>query len=153
MRKAQVLYRVAAVLLVLFCVGHTLGFRTTDPAWGVEGVVSSMKTVQFTVQGFQRSYWDFYVGFGLFVSVLLLFAALVAWQLGGPEAALMNRLKGIGWALALCFALNCYLSWRYFFVIPLVFSVLITVCLALGAWFAGRAASTLEEHSQERLRH
>jgi hypothetical protein len=38
-------------------------------------------TASFQILGVQRSYWDFFVGFGFFVTVLLLFAALVAWQL------------------------------------------------------------------------
>jgi hypothetical protein len=136
--KPKVLYRIAAALLLLFCVGHTLGFGTADPSWHADGLVSSMKATQFNVQGFQRSYWDFYVGFGLFVSVLLLFAALVSWQLGGLESAVLQRVKGIGWALAFCFAVNCVLSWQYFFVVPVVFSVLVTICLALATWSAGK---------------
>jgi hypothetical protein len=32
--KPSVLYRVASVLLILFTVGHTLGFRQVDPSWG-----------------------------------------------------------------------------------------------------------------------
>src|SRR5215831_10759675 len=32
--------------------------------------------------GIIRTYWDFYVGFGLFVSVCLLLQAAVLWQLG-----------------------------------------------------------------------
>ena len=36
--KASMFYRIAAVLLLLFAVGHTLGFRQSDPKWGVERV-------------------------------------------------------------------------------------------------------------------
>ncbi len=32
--KAPALYRIAAVLLVLFAAGHTVGFRRVDPRWG-----------------------------------------------------------------------------------------------------------------------
>jgi hypothetical protein len=32
--KASVFYRIAAVLLLLLAVGHTLGFRQSDPHWG-----------------------------------------------------------------------------------------------------------------------
>jgi hypothetical protein len=31
-----------------------------------------------------------------------------------------------------------FLSWRYFFIAPVVFSAVITVCLVLAAWAAGR---------------
>jgi len=30
----RVLYRIASVLLLLFAIGHTLGFTKTDPKWG-----------------------------------------------------------------------------------------------------------------------
>jgi len=43
-----------------------------------------------------------------------------------------------GWAFALCFAAITVVSWRYLFVIPIVFSLLITVCLAAGAWLSAR---------------
>ena len=33
---ASTLYRIAAVLLPLFAAGHTLGFRQSDPTWGVD---------------------------------------------------------------------------------------------------------------------
>jgi len=42
--KASLLYRVAAVLLLLFVVGHTLGFRQSDPKWGVDALLGSMQS-------------------------------------------------------------------------------------------------------------
>jgi hypothetical protein len=62
--KASIFYRISSVLLVLFAVGHTLGFRQTQPSWGVDSLVASMRTIHFDVQGLSRSYWDFYVGLG-----------------------------------------------------------------------------------------
>ena len=67
--KASVFYRIAAVLLLLFAVGHTVGFRQAEPAWGVDGLVRSMRSVHFDVLGFDRTYWDFFVGAGLSVGV------------------------------------------------------------------------------------
>jgi hypothetical protein len=40
--KAPILYRIAAVLLLLFAAGHTLGFRQPDPTWGVDALLGSM---------------------------------------------------------------------------------------------------------------
>lgn len=131
--KASVFYRVAAVLMVLFAVGHTVGFFQSDPKWGVDTLLASMRSIHFDVQGFSRTYWDFFVGFGLFVTVFLLFAALLGWQLGGLQAETQARLRGTAWALALCFAAVSVLSWRYFFFIPIVFSSVITVCLIAAA--------------------
>jgi hypothetical protein len=39
---SSLLYRIAAVLLVLFAVGHTLGFRSTEGMEGADTVVALM---------------------------------------------------------------------------------------------------------------
>jgi hypothetical protein len=136
--KASVFYRIASVLLVLFAIGHTLGFRKIDPKWGVDSLIGSMQSIHFDVQGFSRTYWDFYVGFGLFVSVFLLFASVLAWQLGGLPAETLARQRGTAWALALCFAAVTVLSWTNFFIIPVVFSIVVTVCLVAAAWLSSK---------------
>ena len=132
--KASVFYRTAAGLILLFDIGHTLGFRQSDPTWGVDTLLSSMRSIHFEVQGFSRTYWDLFVGAGLFVSVFLLFAAVLAWQLGGLSAETLARMRPTAWALAVCFVAVTILSWKYFFLVPIVFSLLITVCLVAAAW-------------------
>src|SRR2546423_1821387 len=99
--KASIFYRIAAVLLLLFAVGHTLGFRQSDPKWGVDTLIGSMRSIHFNVQGFSRTYWDLFVGAGLFVSVFLLFAAVLAWALGGLPAETFAGMRGTSLALAL----------------------------------------------------
>ena len=84
-----------------------------------------------------RTYWDFFFGFGLFVTVLMLFACIVAWQLASlPSHTLANMRVG-AWGFAACFAAVACLSWRYFFIFPLVFSIAIFLCLAAAAWLSG----------------
>jgi hypothetical protein len=134
--KASVFYRIAAVLLLLFAAGHTLGFRQSDPAWGVDALLGSMRSIQFDVQGFKRTYWDLFMAGGYCVGVFYLFAAILAWQLGGLPAATLALMRGTRWAFALCFAAITVVSWRYLFILPIVFSILITVCLTAAAWFS-----------------
>ena len=136
--KASILYRVAAVCLLLFAVGHTVGFRQSDPQWGVDALLTSMRSIHFDVQGFTRTYWDFFVGFGLFVTVFLLLASVIAWQLGSLPAETLGQVRGIAWALAIGCAAVAVLSWRYFFVVPIVFSMVITVCLISAAWLSSK---------------
>jgi hypothetical protein len=136
--KASLLFRIASVLLVLFAVGHTLGFRRVDPRWGIDSLIGQLRSTHFAVQGFNRSYWDFFTGFGLFVTILLLFAAIVSWQIGGLPKEVLSAIPLITWSLAICFVLVTVLSYRYFFIVPVIFSGVITVCLVLGAWIAGR---------------
>jgi hypothetical protein len=138
--KARILYRVAAVLLVLFAAGHTFGFRQNNPEWGAGAVLAIMQGVRFDAQGFTRTYWDFFSAFGLFFTVLLLFAAVLAWQLGRLPAETLARVRGMAWALAICFAAITALTWRYAFTTPLVFSTLITICLIAAAWLSPKTA-------------
>ena len=136
--KASVLYRIASVLLLLFAVPHTLGFRQTVPEWGVGAVIGSMRSVHFDAQGFNRTYWDFFSAFGFFLSVFLLFAAFLAWQLGGLPAETFARVRGTAWALAICFAAVTALSLKYAFTTPIVFSTMITMCLIAAAWLSAK---------------
>jgi hypothetical protein len=136
--KASVWYRVAAVFLLLFAVGHTLGFRQSDPAWGVDALLGSMRSTHFEVQGFERTYWDLFVAAGFSLGVFYLFAAILAWQLGGLPAETLAGLRGVAWAFALCFAAITVVSWRYLFILPIAFSLVITACLISGAWLSSK---------------
>ena len=136
--KASLVYRVAAVLLLLFSVGHTLGFRQSDPAWGADALLGSMRSIHFDVQGFDRTYWDLFLAAGFSVGVFYLFSAILAWQLGGLPPETLARLRGVAWAFALCFAAITVVSWRYLFVVPIVFSVVITVSLISAAWLSSK---------------
>jgi hypothetical protein len=138
--KASLFYRIASVLLLLFAAGHTFGFRQNNPEWRAEAVLGLMRSVHFNAQGFTRTYWDFFSAFGLFFSVFLLFAAVLAWLLGGLPAEILARVRGITWALAICFVAITVLSWKYAFTTPIVFSTLIMVCLTAAAWLSARGA-------------
>src|SRR5215470_15638935 len=134
--KASLFYRIAAILLLLFAFGHTFGFRQSDPAWGVDTLLSSMRSIHFDVQGFSRTYWDLFLAAGFSVGVFYLFAAILAWQLGGLSGDSLARMRGTAWAFAGCFAAITVVSWKYLFIIPIVFSLLITSCLIAAAWLS-----------------
>jgi len=134
--RPSLLYRIASILLILFAVGHTLGFRQVDPKWGVDPLIQSMKSVHFNANGSERTYWDFFVGFGLFVTALLILASVVAWQFGSLSVETLASMRMSTWAFVLCFAFVAFLSWRYFFLLPVIFSITILVCLTLAAWLS-----------------
>src|SRR5579863_1122826 len=145
--KASTFYRIAAVLLLLFALGHTLGFRQSDPQWGVDALLSSMRSIHFDVQGFNRSYWDLFLAAGFSVGVFYLFAAILAWQLGGLPAPTLALMRGTSWAFALCFAAVAVVSCRYLFILPIAFSIVITACLTAAAWLSGKQVSTPSSYS------
>jgi hypothetical protein len=142
--RASIFYRIAAVLLLLFALGHTLGFRQSDPAWGVDSLLASMRSIHFDVQGFNRSYWDLFQAAGFSVGVFYLFSAILAWQLGGLPAASLALMRGTLWAFALCFAAITIVSWSYLFILPIVFSIVITVCLAVAAWLSAKQVTPVQ---------
>jgi len=113
-------------------------FRQVDPQWGIDPVITGMKAISFQVLGMQRTYWDFFGGFGFFVSVLQLFATPVAWQLATLDPRVLARMGLIWWGFVVAFVGLSGLSWRYFFPVPLLFSLAIALCLALAAWSDGR---------------
>ena len=70
----------------------------------------------------------------------LLKTPCLAWQLGGLPAETLAVMRVTVWALALCFAAITVLSWKYLFIIPIVFSTVITVCLTAAAWLSAKTS-------------
>ena len=128
----KILYRIAAILLVLFAAGHQLGFRSVDPAWKAEETVRSMRETPLLIEGFTRSYWGLYSGFGFFTTLFMLFSAVFAWQLARVSTGSRRELVTSRWAFAISYVAIAALTWSYFFLTPGVFATLIAVAL-LGA--------------------
>jgi hypothetical protein len=63
-----------------------------------------------------RTFWDFYTGFGLFATILLFFAAVLAWRLGSLSKDPLRSLSVVTWALAICLLSVSVMSWKYFLV-------------------------------------
>jgi hypothetical protein len=124
--------RSASVLTLLLALGHTAGYPwTPDLGAASMSVVSRMQSVHFMVMGFEQSFWAFYVGFGLTISVMLLLLAVLLWQV---PAAVPDPRKArlLIVAMLAAFVLISGLDWVFFFTAPLVLAVASTVCLALA---------------------
>ncbi len=126
--------RVAAGLLLFFACAHTAGMLAPKEASaGSAAVRTMMDSVHFEITGFTRSYGDFYFGFGMLLSTFLVFAAWLAWTLGGALEGGSRLTKGILRGLAACIAVVAVICWRWFFVPPAVVS---TLAAALLGWAA-----------------
>ena len=135
--------RVAAVLSLLHCIGHTIGgvFSVDAPSGTKEGaVVEAMKSNQFDVMGATRSYWDFFIGYGLTISVAELLQAIVFWQLAGLAKTDPLRMRPIIAAFLLANIGFVILAWKYFFIPPLLGDLLIAIALGLAYFRAGRTS-------------
>ena len=135
--NATLLYRIASVVLLFFCAGHTFGFlKFKPPTTEGQAVREAMNAVTFQVGSKSFTYAGFYTGFGLSISVYLLFSAFLAWHLGGLAAKNPPAIGALGWVLVAVQAANLVLSWIYFFPVTVGLSVLVTACLAWAAWLA-----------------
>jgi len=131
--STALLYRVASGLLLVYAGAHQVGFRQIDPGWNADATVTAMKAT-FQVQGQTRSYWDFFSAFGFFFTALLLFCAVLAWQLGALSRDALSALKVARWAFAACFVALTIMTWRYVFPAPTTFAALVALALVLAAW-------------------
>ena len=133
--SAKLLYRIASVLLLLFTLGHTVGFLSFKPPTA-EGIAvrDSMANVHFKVGGGDYSYGNFYRGFGLFNSIFLLFSAVLAWHLGTLAARDPQAIGVVGWAFCLAMVGSLVLCWTYFNPIATTLSALVAICLGWAAW-------------------
>jgi hypothetical protein len=133
--KATLLFRIAAVLLILFATGHTIGFLSFTPPTP-EGVAvrDAMNNVHFQVRSHTYSYGGFYRGFGLFVTAYLLFSAFLAWQLGSLAAKYPQAVRPLGWILCTVQIASLILSAIYFSGAPAISSALVAACLGWAAW-------------------
>ena len=146
---ASILLQVAAGLMVLHFVGHTIGMLQS-PSHGAEeaAVIQSMKSHEFNVMGSMRSYWDFFVGFGYDACLNMILQAVLLWFLAGlarrdaPAARPFIAILAGGWVAAFVLYL------KYFFLAPTIFAVLMAVVLIL-AWASSRAS--IQMHQSERV--
>lgn len=141
--------RIASVLTLVLAVGHTTGFPWT-PDQGVQSVllVNQMKSLHFEVMGFSRSYWDFYLGFGLTIGVALVLLAVWLWQLAGIAKTEPQRARPYVAVLLAGFAALALLDWVYFFTPPLALTIAIVLCLAFSV--APRSRAPLARTSDPR---
>ena len=125
--------RAAALITAFQCIGHFIG-RPWAPGHDVlsAGVVAAMKAHEMHVMGFDRSYFDFYVGFGMALGVFLGAQAVLLWLLAGFATAEPARARP---AIAVFFAANLaitVLNAIYLFTAPLVMTGIVALCLGVA---------------------
>jgi hypothetical protein len=122
--------RIASVLTLIHAVLHTVGGVFGAPAPGPQlAVVEAMKAHEFLVMGVMRSYWDFRMGMGLAVSVLLTAEAIVFWQLGSLAKTEALGLRPMLTTFLVGYVGLAAVSYRCFFWAPVITEILIAGCL------------------------
>jgi|ERR1051326_1719285 hypothetical protein len=133
---ATLLYRIAAMLFVLFATGHTVGFLTFKPL-NQEGVAVRDAMDRVCLEGIgsgKLTYGGFYRGFGLFCTVYLAFAAYLSWHLGSMARNTPQAIGTLGWIFFVVQLVSIALSWIYFLLPPVILSALAAICTGWAAW-------------------
>jgi hypothetical protein len=134
--KPFILLRVAAVIGLLYFVGHTLGAPWT-PIRGPQelALLDAMRADSFKVMGESRTYLDFYRGFGYALSGFLLLQAVVLWQLATLAKADAVNVRPLMLTFFIFALVHATLVWKYFFWLP--FSMAAAMAALLGLAFMG----------------
>jgi len=131
--KPVIFMRLASALTFLHAVGHTIGGVFGKQAPGVqEATVAAMKAGQFQVMGLTRTFWDFYMGLSVGVSITLVVEAIVFWHLGSLAKADGSRLRPILATFLVGYLALAVNSYRYLIAPPMIGELLIVLCLGLA---------------------
>jgi hypothetical protein len=133
--KATWLFRVAAVVFLLFAAGHTFGFLSfRAPTPEGRAVYDAMNQVHFTVGSTDYSYGNFYRGFGLSCSVAMLFSAFLSWRLGTLARELPQAIGALGWVFFFVQVAGVLICLKYFGAVQAIFSAAVAICIGAASW-------------------
>jgi len=142
-------YRLASYILVLYAIGHTAGAVIWTPRFGAAAgaVATAMKSVHFDAQGFEVSWYGFYLGFGWFVSIFFILSAVISWHIGGLPMRDRGGLAAITWSLCLSYVAGAAIAWKCFFAAPIAFSSIVALLLATGGVRDAIGSRAVLEHT------
>jgi len=131
--KPKLLLRIAAVLMFVHCVLHTIGFGSwkTDP--DKQNVIKAMDGPRFPFMGSSRNIADFYDGFGYASTIAMLLMVASLWIVSG-ELSSKSLAKKMILALAVILILWGGDEIIYFFPLAAGMSWLSGLC-AFWAYF------------------
>jgi hypothetical protein len=132
MVNASLLLRLASAISLFFAAGHTLGGRKSWSPIGETDVLAAMRTFRFDVAGANRSYLEFYRGFGFLLSVYLVMQAVLLWQLASVAKADGIQARPLIWTFFIGSIATAALTWKFLFPIPVYFGAVVTAFLGLA---------------------
>ena len=103
---------------------------------GENEVLKAMTAVRFDTMGANRSYLDFFLGFGWSISVAMLLQTVLLWQLAALAQTDPARVRPMIAVFALATLASGVIAWRFIFPVPALFSGALVVVLAAAYWVA-----------------
>jgi hypothetical protein len=135
--------RTASILLFIHAALHTIGgvFGHQQPGPQTTAV-TAMKSNQFLLMGHMRSFWDFYRGMGLGITISLTAEAIILWQLATLAKTNPRLARPMLITFAVAYAVFALNSYTYFFAGPVIAELLVVACLIA-------AIATTESHATQ----
>lgn len=138
MRSALSL-RIASIVTFIFFLGHSFGMPWVGSLSPTQmAQIDAVKTVKAETMGFLRSYWDFHIGFGLYIAVNMLVQSILFWLLAGMIRNNRSAVRPIIALFLIGYIAFTLLAFLYLFWAPIVLAAVIAVCLAVALGSAMR---------------
>jgi hypothetical protein len=132
--KTTLWLRIAAGLALFNAAGHTIGLLAPPHDPEAQAAIGAMQLHHFNAMGSTRTFWDFYYGFSLIITVTLLLVAVLCWQLASLAKTDPARVRPLIASLCAAAVAFTILSWLYLFAAPTLTIAAISVSLAV-AWY------------------
>jgi len=123
------LLRIASVISLLFTAGHSLGGLKKWSPMGDNDVLKAMTAVRFNTMSVNRSYLDFFMGFGWLLSVVMLMQTVLLWQMASLANTNVAQVRPMILAFALATLAFGVIAWRFLFPMPALFSSALLIAL------------------------
>lgn len=133
--------RIAAGLTIVQLVGHVFGAVLAGPTQGAEEVAlrDAMREFRVTAMGMQRTYWDFYFGFGWIITAFLATLVVVIWYTARIAKDAPTLARPLVASLAIGYAAVTVICALFFVTAPIVIAAGITACLVVSFLTVGTA--------------
>jgi hypothetical protein len=115
--------RIAAAISALFTAGHTMGGLKKWSPMGDNDVLRRMTDVHFQTMGANRSYLDFFLGFGWSITIAMLLQTVLLWQIGSLARENAAAARPMIAAFILGTIASAIIAWRYIFPVPALFAI------------------------------
>jgi hypothetical protein len=123
------LLRIASIISLIFTLGHTAGGLRKWSPMGDNEVLRAMTAVRFDTMGANRSYLDFYMGFGWSITVAMLMQTVLLWQMASLARTNPASVRPMIAVIALAAVASGVIAWRFIFPVPALFSSALVIAL------------------------
>jgi len=122
--------RIASVISLIFTLGHAAGGLKKWSPMGNNEVLRAMTAVRFDTMGANRSYLDFYMGFGWSIAVTMVMQTVLLWLMASIARTDPASVRPMIVVIALATVASGMIAWRFIFPIPALFSSALVIALA-----------------------